>query len=111
MLSNCLVENTLYEIEKLITDKKVLVLCDGGSKESEIYHYSNIINVEGSHIMCHDYSDNPTDYAAVMKNTGWKTAPESHYHNIKDCLEDNHFVKANKYTEFASQLWGCFRKD
>lgn len=88
---------------------KVLILCDGGSKEQEVFIYSGFLN-KGSYIMCHDYAYNQDSYQQNQQDTLWPTGPESYYHNIKDRIAEINVVKAPEHDAFSKVFWGCFIK-
>lgn len=109
-IGDCLSSDIINEIKKEIEGaNKVLFLCDGGSKEKEMEIYSTFLK-SGSHIMCHDYSDDLIEYNGYAAQIGWPSPPESFYDNIKHFIYDNGFNKSNEYDMFCSIFWGSFVK-
>jgi hypothetical protein len=108
-LGDCFNQEIINEIKSLIQlPKKTLVLCDGGSKESEFELYSSFLK-PGDVIMLHDYAHSPEDYAIVLSETGWLTNAESRFENIQQPIADNN-LKPYHYDVFKNALWGSFTK-
>ena len=109
-ISDCLSENTISEIEKeVIKHKKVLILCDGGSKEVELATYGKLIE-RGSYIMCHDYAFNTDTYKQNQLDTSWPSEPESYFNNVKNMIQEIDIIKSTEHDDFSKVFWGCFIK-
>jgi len=108
-IGNCLVENTMREIEKLVTGKKALILCDGGKKDVEFKIYSKMIE-SGSFIMAHDYSNDEESYNLAMRESGWFSPAECKYEEIKDAIKENNLKESNYHDIFLSTFWCCYTK-
>jgi hypothetical protein len=98
----------ISEIEKFIkTDKKLLILCDGGNKVKEFNLFSKYIKV-GDFIMAHDYADTYEYFETNTKNKKWGWC-EINASDIKDI--SNNF-KLIEYTNinFKEEMWICKTK-
>lgn len=91
-----------------ISNKRVLILCDGGLKEKEFSVFSKFLKINDV-IMLHDYSHNSYDYNNIASEIGWPTPSESHYENIKYDVFKNG-LEPFFYEEFKGVLWGSFIK-
>ena len=98
----------ISEIEKFIkTDKKLLILCDGGNKVKEFNFFSKYIKV-GDFIMAHDYADSYEYLKNHIKNNNWGWC-EITANDIKDI---NNNFKLIEYTniDFKEEMWVCKTK-
>ena len=102
--------STILEIKTLIKfGGRVLLLCDGGDKETEFKLYSKFLKTNDI-IMAHDYEDNPEEYEIIKNRIGWPTRSESKYKNLEMYFESLNLSKF-MYDEFKNVLWGCFIKN
>lgn len=102
-ISNCFSGDTILDIkEEIDKHNKVLILCDGGDKETEVKLFSLFLK-HGSYIMCHDYADNEEDYITNMRLTGWPSEAESRLENLSRSL--NILEKSYNYKEFTEIFW------
>jgi hypothetical protein len=108
-ISDILEPSTIFEIKSLIDfGGKVLLLCDGGDKETEFKLYSKFLK-HGDVIMLHDYEHTESEYEFIKNKIGWTTVSESHFKNLDRYLSDLH-LRPFRYEEFKQVLWGSFIK-
>lgn len=102
--------SSAYEdIKNLIKQEgQVLLLCDGGNKNSEFNIFSEFLK-SNDVIMCHDYIHDYETYRNVQLKYNWQTPPESSYEIIKMYVE---FYSLNPYLydEGKNSIWGSFKK-
>jgi cephalosporin hydroxylase len=97
------------EIQDLImSNKKVIVMCDGGSKKNEFRLISDLIKT-GDVIMAHDYSPNEEYFKNTMYGKMWN------WMEIND-NDINHSSMINNLTPFIEKsfldvAWVCKIKD
>ncbi|MCK9446502.1 class I SAM-dependent methyltransferase [bacterium] len=108
---DCFEQKTIDEISSLIknTQKRVLLLCDGGSKNEEFNLYSQFLK-DGDVIMLHDYSDNIDDYERYCLKENWLAPHESYWYGIHESIETYNLKEFYQYDTFKSVLWGAFIK-
>lgn len=106
-------EMYINEIAHLIsdTDKRVLLICDGGYKEYEFNHFSQYLK-SGDVIMVHDYAETFAEWELHTKPIGWESREDSWYPVLKEGSIDKYGLSPHKhYIEFKRVLWGIFQKD
>ena len=109
LISDILEPSTIFEIKTLIKfGGRVLILCDGGDKETEFKLYSKFLKTNDV-IMLHDYEDSEESYQLIKNNIGWTTNSESKYKNLERYISDLNLTKF-MYEEFKNVLWGTFIK-
>lgn len=90
----------------IVNGGKVLLLCDGGNKEKEFNTFAHFLKL-GDVIMAHDYSESKNQYSELQKKLNWKTASETHLHNIQKTI-DSLSLKPYYYENFKNVLWASF---
>lgn len=111
---NFYLKKTQREIKELIqdTDKRVLVLCDGGDKVFELSTFCKFLK-PGDVIMCHDYAENDEEWHKFTDPIDWEgvyTQPwGSTYEEIKGLI-GVYVEKHRMYNQFKKVLWGAFVK-
>lgn len=97
------------QIKNLITeDGQVLLLCDGGDKNTEFNLFSKFLKPNDV-IMCHDYVDDYETYVNVQSKYNWQTPPESSFTAISSSVNENKLIKY-LYEEGKNSIWGSFKK-
>ena len=108
-IANCFEIETILEISNLIKNhNRVLFLCDGGDKETELKIFSRYLKPNDV-IMLHDYAHTDEDYERIKSKIDWPTPYESHFKNIERYLPDLR-LKPHLYENLKSVLWGSFIK-
>lgn len=106
---NCFDPTIIQEIAALIQRPgRTLLLCDGGSKESEFKVYSAFLKPNDV-IMLHDYAHTDEDFNLHREKTKWIAGPESRYANIKSSI-DTQTLTGFHYDTFKAVFWGSFIK-
>lgn len=84
-IGDCFSEKTMNEIKNLIVEpnKRVLLLCDGGSKNREFNTFCQFLKPNDV-IMCHDFSESQSDFSKIRFETGWDHNPESDLQSISN---------------------------
>lgn len=106
---NALDIKNLSKIEKFIqTDKKLLILCDGGDKPSEFNLFSKYLKV-GDFIMAHDYAISLEYFESNIRfknKWNWCQITES------DIKHSSNKLKLIEYTDidFKEAMWICKTK-
>lgn len=109
-VADCFDLGTIKEISDLIlSNKRVLLLCDGGDKETEFKLYSRYLK-KNDVIMIHDYEHTKEDYEKIKIEIGWPTISESKYENLSRYLEELK-LSPYYYNEFKQVMWGSFIKN
>jgi cephalosporin hydroxylase len=93
--------------EHLASDKKCLLMCDGGNKVNEFNYFSKFVKV-GDFIMAHDYAPNRQDFKDFFENKIWN------WMEIQDSELDRGFQyvkKSDWYEEFKNVAWLCCVKE
>jgi hypothetical protein len=108
-IADILDPSTIFEIKSLIDfGGRVLLLCDGGDKETEFKLYSKFLK-HNDVIMLHDYEETENEYQEIKNKIGWTTVSESHFKNLDRYLNDLELYPF-MYEEFKKVLWGSFIK-
>jgi len=104
-------EGTQAELWQLInnTNKRVLLLCDGGYKEDEFHIFAPYLK-SNDVIMVHDYADTLEEYEKITHEIGWYDIADSSWPVIQKDVIENNLEKHSMYNEFKSVLWGIFIK-
>jgi hypothetical protein len=85
-----------------------IVLCDGGWKIGEFNVISKYIK-NNDFILTHDYAPDSSYFEKNMKNKIWNWH-EIEDSNIIESISLYNLTKHEKYEEFLSVAWGCFKK-
>lgn len=96
-------------IDFIVNSGKVLMLCDGGSKNKEFNTFSKYLKPDDV-IMLHDYKDSEKSWNYHCGQNGWNFPSESSYNKILGSINNNN-LKKYMYDEFCSVFWGSFIKD
>lgn len=105
---NVLDVKNLSNLESFLkTDKKVLILCDGGDKCTEFNLFSKYIKV-GDFIMAHDYSVSYQYFEDNLKNKKWNWCQITE-DDIKDSITKFKLVDYNDIN-FSQEMWVCKTK-
>lgn len=88
----------------VISDKKTLVLCDGGNKPFEFKKLSKIIK-PGDFIMAHDYVRSRELFTEEFKNNIWGWCEITEEDIKESCLENN--LKDYIEINFSNVVWAC----
>ncbi len=96
-------------IDKITNGRRVLLLCDGGSKNREFNLFSKYIK-ESDVIMLHDYKETTEKYWNIASKLNWKYVSESSYDEIKNSLMLYGIDRHPLYEEFENVFWGAFIK-
>jgi hypothetical protein len=96
-------------IDKIRNGGRVLLLCDGGSKNREFNLFSNYLK-NNDVILLHDYQETPERYSQIANRLNWRFGAESSYEEIKKSVIDLGFTKHSLYEEFENVFWGSFIK-
>ena len=91
----------------LKTDKKVLILCDGGDKCTEFDVFSKYVKV-GDFIMTHDYSISYKYFEDNIKNKKWDWCQITECDIMTTCNRFN-LVDYTKI-DFTKEMWVCKTK-
>jgi FkbM family methyltransferase len=110
-IGDCFSEKTHNEIKELIenTNKKVLLLCDGGNKIKEFETFCKYLKPDDV-IMSHDYADNFEDWLKHTNPINWIAALQSSYDAFLNIINENNLEKYKYYDDFKAVLWGAFTK-
>ena len=87
---------------------KVLLFCDGGSKETEFNIFSKYLK-EGDVVMIHDYFDDRVNEPYASDIEEWTSGPESFYNHIKNSILSEN-LEEYMYEDFRKCLIGSFVK-
>lgn len=110
LVSDFLNPETIFEIKTLIRfGGRVLLLCDGGDKETEFKLYSRFLK-KNDVVMLHDYEETPEEYEMFKSRIEWTTVSESRYKNIEMYI-DSLGLEKFMYEELKTVLWGGFIKN
>ncbi len=96
-------------IDKIKNGGRVLLLCDGGSKNLEFNLFSRYIK-ERDVIMLHDYKETTERYWNIASKLNWRYGSESSYDEIKNSLMLYGIDRHPLYEEFENVFWGAFIK-
>lgn len=96
-------ENLSY-LQKIMSEGKTLVLCDGGSKKNEFKLLAPLLK-SGDIIMAHDYIDTLENFESKYKNKIWNWR-EIGIEDVQPVCKENNLVPYMSEI-FTSVVWFC----
>lgn len=95
--------------EFFITNKKILILCDGEQKPREFIHFSRYLK-SGDFIMAHDYSISLNHFNENLNGKIWRWCQITEK-DIENVSKEYNLVKYEKIN-FEDAMWVCkYKKD
>jgi cephalosporin hydroxylase len=105
---NCFDELVKNEIIEILSNKKCLLLCDGGNKKEEFNIFCKYLD-SNSYIMAHDYSPDEKYFLENIRGKIWNWF-EIKDDDVKDSLEE-YVTKSKYYNIFLNVVWlSCVKK-
>jgi cephalosporin hydroxylase len=110
IVADCFSDIAIKTIGERLSNRKTLLLCDGGNKNHEFNFYSKFMS-SGSVIMLHDYIDDtlPEYWEVLTKHKDWRAPPESRYSAIREKVKEYKLLPY-RYDELLEVFWGGFIK-